>query len=342
MKTAIARKKLRNEYFLCFFYDRSRSMQDFPKFPIAFGGAAVSGEGMGYGFGQIDEKTSIKLLQKAYESGIEVFDTAPIYGFGLSEKRIGKALKSVREKVFYVSKSGVTWDQNQRVDINNDPKICQKMLETSLKDLETDCIDLYMIHWPDPRIDIRKSMEYLSRAKENGKIRYIGLCNTNVDDFNKASEIDGINAIQDVWNAFTWKHTMDRYEFLKDKKIYKMGYGTFDKGILTGRVDENRKFEREDCRSWAPWWKKINKKRKFELVKELQEVLHKYEISLRDFALQFSLVKENFLDVALVGFRSIEQLDTGLKSLKNKIDKKVMQEIMLEWMDRGYRADEEY
>ena len=118
------------------------------KLPLAFGGAAISGEGGGYGFGDISESAAIDLLKEAYDLGFTIFDTAPIYGFSLSEKRMGKAFKSMRDKVFIVSKSGVTWNESKRVDMTNDPKVARLMLEQSLRDLESDYIDLYMIHWP--------------------------------------------------------------------------------------------------------------------------------------------------------------------------------------------------
>jgi len=159
------------------------------KIPLAFGGAAISGEGGGYGFGDINENDSIELLNSAYDKGIRIFDTAPIYGFGLSEVRMGKAFKQTRDKVFIVSKSGVTWGENKRVDMTNDPVVTTKMLEQSLRDLQSDYIDLYMIHWPDTRVDIRRPLEVLAKAKHQGKIKHIGLCNTNIADLEKGSEI---------------------------------------------------------------------------------------------------------------------------------------------------------
>ena len=83
---------------------------------IGFGGAAISGEGGGYGFGAISEKEAISLLHESLEKGMTVFDTAPIYGFGTSERRMGKAFKDRRDKAFIVSKGGITWHENKRVD----------------------------------------------------------------------------------------------------------------------------------------------------------------------------------------------------------------------------------
>lgn len=286
--------------------------------PIAFGGAAISGEGGGYGFGEISEADSIELLQEAYEGGIRIFDTAPIYGFGLSEIRMGKAFKNMREKVFIVSKSGVTWHENKRVDMTNDPKVAEKMLIQSLRDLNTDYIDLYMVHWPDAKVDIRKTMEVLSRAKHQGKIKHIGLCNTNVDELNKAFEIDRVEVVQSEFNLFTNQFIRtELFPYLKEKNISFMSWGTLDKGIITGRVDESRKtFDKSDCRSWAPWWKSADNSAKFEAMKKLWPLLDQKHHNGLELALGFNLSFPE-LSVAICGAKSHNQLEGLLKAVKN-------------------------
>nr|BDT29116.1 aldo/keto reductase [Bacteriovorax sp. HI3] len=297
--------------------------------PIAFGGAAISGEGGGYGFGEISEGESIDLLHQAYEGGIRIFDTAPIYGFGLSEVRMGKAFKNMREKVFLVSKSGVTWHENKRVDMTNDPKVAERMLEQSLRDLNTDFIDLYMVHWPDARVDIRKTMEVLSKAKHQGKIKHIGLCNTNVDELNKAFEIDRVEVVQSEFNLFTNKFVQnDIFPYLKEKNISFMSWGTLDKGIITGRVDETRKvYDKSDCRSWAPWWKDMDNSAKFEAMKKLWPLLDKNHHTGLELALAYNLSFPE-LSVAICGAKGQAQLESLLKAVKNLPKNEQLQEYI--------------
>lgn len=318
-------------------------MVGFPDFPIGFGAASISGEGGGYGFGTIAEEDAIKLLHLSYDHGVRLFDTAPIYGFGESERRIGKAFGSRREDVFIVSKAGVTWNDTKRVDKNNHPDVITKMLTQSLKDLKSDYIDLYMIHWPDDRHDIRPAIEVLIKAKEEGKIRYIGLCNTNEDDFKKASSICRVDALQDNWNLFTWNESYWRMGgFGKAGTIYRMGYGTFDKGILTGRVTESRKFDASDARSWAPWWKSQDKQKKIKMVNALKEILEPRGFSLQQFALWFSLQWKDFLDTALVGVKSPEQLDSLLNAYKVPISIGTIREIVSQLELQGYKSEDQY
>ncbi len=294
---------------------------------FAFGGASISGEGAGYGFGDISEADAISLLEYAFDRGVKIFDTAPIYGFGESEKRIGKAFKNNREKVFIVSKSGVTWHENKRVDMTNDPVITRKMIEQSLRDLQTDYIDLYMVHWPDENVDIRDTMEVLAKAKLEGKIKHIGLCNTNEDEFVKASEVDRVEVLQSQFNFFEQDIKKDLFPIIKDQDLSLMSWGTLDKGILTGRVNRDRKFDKSDCRSWAPWWKAMDKESRYDIVERMQPALKEQGLTGLDFAIHFNLSHDE-LSTVLCGARNMAQLDGVLNSLEKKVTPEMLAEII--------------
>lgn len=298
---------------------------DFQVTEIAFGGGAISGEGGGYGFGHVTDEDAISLLQEALDRGINLFDTAPVYGFGLSEKRMGKAFLGKRDRVFIVSKGGIPWDDNKRLKLDNSPKVIQKMLEQSLKDLRTDYIDLYMIHWPDNNVDIRKPMEYLSKVKEEGKIRVIGLCNSFVEDINRACEIERVDVLQSEFNLFNSSAKDTLFDIIREKKMGFMSWGTLDKGILTGRVTSERKFDEVDARSWAPWWKNDDKTSKYKAMERINELLKETEHSGLELALGFVLQFQE-ISTALCGVRNTEQLETAVKALKNLPDEDVLNE----------------
>lgn len=298
---------------------------DFQVTEIAFGGGAISGEGGGYGFGHVTDEDAISLLQEAHDRGINLFDTAPVYGFGLSEKRMGKAFLGKRDRVFIVSKGGIPWDDNKRLKLDNSPKVIQKMLEQSLKDLRTDYIDLYMIHWPDNNVDIRKPMEYLSKVKEEGKIRVIGLCNSFVEDINRACEIERVDVLQSEFNLFNSSAKDTLFDIIREKKMGFMSWGTLDKGILTGRVTPERKFDEVDARSWAPWWKNDDKTSKYKAMERINELLKETEHSGLELALGFVLQFQE-ISTALCGVRNTEQLETAVKALKNLPDEDVLNE----------------
>lgn len=302
-------------------------LKPFSSYPFIFGGASISGDGGGYGFGEISEQKATDLLKLSFDHNIRVFDTAPIYGFGKSEERIGKAFKSSRDKVFIISKAGVTWHSTKRVNMSNDPKVIDQMLHDSLKRLQTDYIDLYMIHWPDEKVDIRHSLEVLAKAKEQHKIKHIGLCNTNEEELKKAFEVERIDFVQSEFNIFNQAPLESIKDVLKEHNIGFMSWGTLDKGIITKRAKEKRTYDACDARSWAPWWKKVNKDEKYKKIEKLENKLKSINLTLLDLALHFNLSHPQ-LDAVLSGPRNEMQFLEIIESLNKKIDPNFINEVL--------------
>lgn len=296
---------------------------------VGFGGAAVSGPGGGYGFGNIDFDKAVDLVRYVKDRGVDLFDTAPIYGFGHSEKVIGKAAKGEREKYFITSKSGITWDQNKRVDLNNDPKVALSMLEQSLKDLDSDYIDLYMVHWPDVRIDIRKPLEVFHKAKDQGKIRYIGLANTNGTDLEKARELGPVDVVQSQLNVFV-DEALELMPSILKKGTRFQSWGTLDKGILTRSVNKKRELSKSydvtDCRRSAPWWKQSEVVEKLERLEKVWPLLEEKGISPLSFAMGHNLLVEG-VDQVLIGMKTREHCDSVLEALENLPSENIIMEL---------------
>lgn len=292
---------------------------------ITFGGASLSGEGGGYGFGEVSEAQAESLVKKAWDEGITLFDTAPIYGFGMSEERLGRYLPP---EAMVISKSGVDWHATKRVNMTNAPENTERMLHESLKRLNRDCIDIYMIHWPDQKYDIRRPLAVLKRAQEVGKIKYIGLCNTTLDDLNKGREICQIDVIQSELNLFNTE-PFDRLEG-EWKSTFSMSWGTFDKGILTGRVHKDRKFDKSDARSWAPWWNKQEVLIKAERTDKLRNILEKFDLTLQEFCLHYNLFHYG-LSTVLIGFKQEKDLVQVTSNLQQKLMRERIEEVLDLW-----------
>lgn len=271
--------------------------------PLVFGGAALSGVGGGYGFGDISEANSQALVEAAIDLGITTFDTAPIYGFNQSELTLGKILKKRREEVVLISKGGVSWHSSKRVNMTNDPKVIESMLHQSLRNLESDYIDTYLIHYPDPKVDIRFALDVVEKARIQGKVKNIGLSNTNASEIVKALEVCSISLIQNQCNLF-YNDFSEIEDLCRLHNLYKMGWGTLDKGILTGRVTKKRKFEDSDFRSWAPWWKKSDWKDRVDKVEGFKKSHPK--LDLTHFALNYS---KSCVDSIICGAKNIESLE---------------------------------
>ena len=281
---------------------------------LGFGAASLSGSGGGYGFGTIEDDAAIELVHAAQGAGINLYDTAPIYGFGESERRLGLALLGRRDDAFVVSKCGVAYDANHNVRIDNSQVTTQRMLEASLRRLQTEMIDAYLVHWPDPEVDIRKTMETLTRAKERGLIRYIGLSNTNAEDLSKAREVTPIDVVQfeaSFLNPVALD-TLAETEALENIGV--MSWGTLAKGILTGRVTRERKFDVSDVRNAAPWWVKADHEPSFEIMDRLTPMLDESGHTGLELAMGY-LLHRGVVDTLLCGVRTCEQLNSAVESL---------------------------
>lgn len=276
---------------------------------IGFGGAAISGEGGGNDLGVIDESSAERLIKEVWDAGINLFDTAPVYGFGLSEERLGKYLP---KDAIVVTSGGVDWQSTRRVNICNGPKVIERMLMESLKRLKREFIDIYMIHWPDQNVDIRRPMEVLCRYQEKGVIAHLGLCNTNAEDLKKAQEVGVIGALQSELNVLNTK-AFDQLG-ADWKKYFSMGWGTWDKGILYDQLTAQRTFDRE----------------KIERVEKLKTILNDYKITLTGFCLHFNL---NFIGIAscLIGLKNNKDLVELSSHLHKNISVDTIKEVYNRW-----------
>ena len=310
--------------------------------PVAFGGGALSGSGGGYGFGDVGLQDSLDALRYAFERGVRVFDTAPIYGHGESERRIGRAFRGKdRDGVLIVSKCGVTWDADGKVRMTNDPGTARAMLEQSLRDLGTDRIDLYMVHWPDPAIDIRRPVEALAELKAQGKIRHIGLCNTTVGDLAKAAQVARVEAVQSEFHFFE-PQSGELFGHLERHGVDFFSWGTLDKGILTGTVTRERTFDASDCRSRSPWWLNSDKDRKMDFMRDrVFPLLERRGVTGLAFALGWNLSHPG-VPLCLCGGRTVAQWKGILDALDALPGEDVLEEcrrVRKEWgADRGADA----
>lgn len=294
---------------------------------VGMGAAAISGEGGGYGFGHIDETESLNLVHAAQDAGINLFDTAPIYGFGMSEQRLGRALKGERRnRAFVVSKCGITWDDQKNVRIDNSAGVTSSMLDQSLLDLGMDYIDLYLVHWPDPKNDIRGAVEVLVQARESGKIRAFGLSNTNLEDLSRASQIAQPQVLQAQMNLFENEPVDSLFRTVEQDSLGFMSWGTLDKGILTGRVHADRKFDEVDVRSHAPWWTSVDHTPRYKAMKSITPMLESAQHTGLELALSHVLAYSE-TSTALCGMRTLAQLKSACAASDNLLSPELLKQV---------------
>ena len=216
---------------------------------VAIGTWAIGG----WMWGGTDETESIATIRAALEHGINVIDTAPVYGFGRSEELVGKAIApgSLRSRVLIATKTGLEWE-NGRVFRNASRTRILREVEDSLRRLQTDHIDIYQVHWPDPLVPIEETAEAMHTLFRQGKIRAIGVSNFSVPQMEKFRRVAPLHVLQPPYNLFERGIEADILPYCRTNKIATFGYGALCRGLLSGRMRPDTTFDGDDLRRTDP------------------------------------------------------------------------------------------
>ncbi len=207
---------------------------------IGFGAWAIGGGDYAFGWGPQDDKDSIKAIHEALDAGVNWIDTAPIYGLGRSEEVVGKALKGIRQEVILATKCGIVWDDNRTISRNLKADSIRREVEVSLRRLQTDYIDLYQMHWPDPDEGIEETWGEMVKLVDEGKARHIAVCNFNVEQLDRIGTIHPVASLQPPYNMFRREIEAEILPYCKKHKIGVVAYSPMQNGLLTGKFTRER------------------------------------------------------------------------------------------------------
>lgn len=211
---------------------------------MGLGGWAFGG---GLDWGITDEQDVVNTVSAALDTGINWVDTAPIYG--ASETLLGRALKGRRQQVLLASKCGLI-KNGSWTDHDLSPQTIIRQLETSLACLQTDYLDLYQIHYLDPKIPLESALETLTKLQEQGKIRYIGVCNFSADDLRQVCGKFPLASVQNEYSLLHPQKGKSVFSVCRKWGIGFIGYGTLCGGILSGKYKKAPNFRRADARNY--------------------------------------------------------------------------------------------
>jgi len=264
----------------------------------------------GWMWGGTDKQISIETIHRAVDKGITLIDTAPAYGFGLSEELIGKALKDYgnRENLIIATKVGLEWDENENIVRNSSRKRIFKEIDDSLKRLQMDYIDIYQIHWPDENVPFEETAEAMNDLLQNGKIRAIGVSNFSIEQIETFRKAGPLHFCQPPYNLFEREAEEDIMPYCKKNEIQLITYGALCRGLLTGKMNPDTKFEGDDLRKDDP---KFKLPEFYEYLEAVDKVKHfaesKYNKEIIPLAVRWIL--DQGADIALWGARKPEQID---------------------------------
>jgi myo-inositol catabolism protein IolS len=286
-------------------------------------------------YGRIDESQFERAVRQAIDNGINCFDTAEAYGMGASEEALARALGGRRQDVSIVTKFGVGYDEMPGRRDSSHQRVMAS-IEKSLQRLQTDHVDVYLVHWPDPSTPFDETMHALDDILRQGKARYIGVSNFRLAQIETCMRLRPIDVVQYGWNMFDRRMQAEIFPYCAAQRFGVMAYGSLAYGLLSGTFHAGMQFEESDWRSKGGMLGNINLfrslfdpehfPRNLQAVEELKLLAAKYDKTLPQFALRWTL-SNPVVGTALVGFREPAEVTENLGALGWTISATDMAEI---------------
>ena len=305
---------------------------------ITFGAWAAGG----WMWGKTERNDAISAIRASYDEGVTSIDTAPIYGQGVSEEIVGEAIKSIpRYKLQIFTKFGMRWDLEKgefhfhSKDIDgNALKVYKyaaresiiKECEDSLRRLKTDYIDLYQIHWPDGTTPIYETFEAVAKLIEQGKIRYAGVCNYNASQMAEAEKAISIASNQVPFSMLNRNIEKETVPYCISNKKAILAYSPMERGLLTGKITADYKFQEGDHRATHPFFQPEFIKRTNTMLQKIKPIANSKGIALSQLILRWT-VSQPGITIALAGARNAEQAIQNAQAMKFEFNANEMEYI---------------
>ncbi len=298
--------------------------------PLGASGIGASKIGLGtwvtggWMWGAADRGESIRAIHAALDEGIDFIDTAPMYGFGLSEEIVGEALAGRRDRVVLATKCGLIWDEEAgdffflsdekgpnpagKIKVHRclKPRLIRREIEESLRRLKTTHIDLYQTHWQESTTPIADTMAELLKLKAEGKIRALGCSNANpaqMDAYRAAGQLD---ADQELFSMLDRKQETQNLPYCKERNLAFLAYSPLAQGLLTGKVRPGREFPEGDQRRGKPRYTPENLGRLDTMLAAFRPIADGHGATLTQLAIAWTVAQPGCTH-ALVGARTAAQ-----------------------------------
>jgi aryl-alcohol dehydrogenase-like predicted oxidoreductase len=266
----------------------------------------------GWMWGGTDEGAAVATIRAALEQGINLIDTAPVYGFGVSEEIVGQALAvaGLRARTVIATKVGLEWRDGKVYRNATRGRIMQE-IDDSLRRLRTDYIDIYQVHWPDPLVPVEETAEAMRSLYEQGKIRAIGVSNFSVAQMERFRQVSPLHVLQPPYNLFERAVEAEILPYCRANHIATFGYGALCRGLLSGRMRPDTKFVGDDLRRIDPKFQPPRFTQYLDAVRQLDELAQR-RFHRRVIHLAVRWMLDWGISVALWGGRHPDQVEAAL------------------------------
>jgi aryl-alcohol dehydrogenase-like predicted oxidoreductase len=286
--------------------------------------------GMSFGYGQAkDEQEMISLIRSAVEKGVTFFDTAEVYGPFTNEELVGEALAPLREKVVIATKFGFNNDSNKQPGaspLNSRPEHIKEVAEASLKRLKTDYIDLFYQHRVDPNVPIEDVAGAVKDLIQEGKVKHFGLSEAGVEVIRRAHAVQPVTALQSEYSLWWREPEAEILPTLEELGIGFVPFSPLGKGFLTGKIDENTKFDSTDFRNTVPRFSAEARKANQALVDLIGKFAEQKQATPAQIALAWVLAQKPWI-VPIPGTTKLHRLEENISAVNVELSADDLREI---------------
>ncbi len=282
---------------------------------LGFGSWPMSG---GERYGAIEDAEAIRAIHRALDVGVNCVDTAPAYGVGHAEEVVGQALRGRRAQAILVTKCGLAWGpEGPAIRRDTTPASLRREIDLSLRRLQTDVIDVYLIHWPNAETPFEDAFSAMDDIVRSGKVRFVGVSNFTVEQMEACMRVRRVDVVQVGYHLFDRRMEREVFPYCARHGIGVMGYGPLGHGLLTGTFTAATRFPEPDWRAKGiafgqPIFTPENLPRNVAAVDRLRrEVAEPLGVSVSQLALAWVL-RNPVVSTALVGARNPADVDANL------------------------------
>jgi aryl-alcohol dehydrogenase-like predicted oxidoreductase len=278
---------------------------------------------VGGGYGEVEEADFGRAVGRALDLGINCFDTAEGYGMGASELALGKALGARRDEAIVATKFGMNYRDKPNLRDSSRERV-EISIDKSLRNLGTDYVDVYMVHWPDRETPFEETMEALDNVVREGKARFVGLSNFKREEIEACMRVRRVDVVQYGWHMFDRRMQQEIFPYCEEQGIGVMAYGSLAFGLLTGTFTEDMDFGSQDWRARQGKMGSIKLfdtlfgadsfPRNVRAVEELKGIAARYGRSLPQLALCWA-ISHPTVSTALVGCRNVAEVEDNVGAI---------------------------
>jgi aryl-alcohol dehydrogenase-like predicted oxidoreductase len=298
---------------------------DLEVFPIAFGAWQLGGE-----WGEFDPDEGVAAIRHARKLGVNLFDTAQGYGFGASERLLGSALRddldNSRDEVVIATKGGLRMTDDGLVR-DSSPEWLRRGVDESLRALGADHIDIYQVHWPDPKVPFAETAGALQGLVDEGKIHHVGVSNFDASEMAEFGRTRPVETLQPPYDLFRREIETEVLPYCAEHDVGVLVYGPLAHGLLTGAMDENTTFAPDDWRRGAPFFKGEDFRRNVQVVRELARfAAEQLRVSVSRLAIAWTLANPA-VHAAIVGARSPKHVADSITAAELELSEADLERI---------------